>query len=58
MSDEIKSPEAEAIAATAARDTHAAWIAAQAQAKNNADAAMAAGQTEVNALRAEAEAAG
>ena len=49
MSDESKSPEAEANAATAAREAHAALIVAQAQAEVNAHAAVAAVQAEVDA---------
>ena len=49
MSDESKSPEAEANAATAAREAHAALIVAQAQTEVNAHAAVSTVQAEVDA---------
>ena len=48
MSQESKSPEAEANAGTAAREAQAAWFAAQTQAEANAHAAEAAVQAEVD----------
>ena len=52
MSDESKSPEAGANAATAARGVQVALFAAQTQAEANAHAAVAAVQAEVDARRA------